>query len=428
MLPQSDEASLSLSGIGAISAKDIWAVGSHGEKPTRPFRMHYFGLPCTTDAATHVATNTPRPLVSPTPTQGCKPGWRVLNSPNPDWESTELTDVVALSANDVWTVGRVTNGTVAMRWNGIQWDVLRLPQDMGGTKIAASAADDVWILGVIGITHWNGTQWTPVPLATPPAGPGSMAFEGIDVVSAEDAWVVGSYFSQEGDELQGQLTLIQHWDGKKWSIVPSPNIVPELRSPRNELMAVTTLSANDVWAVGHANGQTLTLHWDGTQWKIVPSPDMPGVNNYLSAVTAASSNDIWAVGSYGDLQNSKPLIMHWNGTKWSIVPAATLEAGMWLSDFAAVSAKDVWAIGSSYDGSSGHNIAVIMHWDGTKWSTVVGPNPGPNPAGFFTNNLAGVAALPSGDVWAVGSTGPGPLVLHYSNSPCASPRVAPKVP
>src|SRR5438045_4037787 len=50
-----------------------------------------------------------------------------------------------------------------------------------------------------------------------------------------------------------------------WSVVPGPaagTVDPELR-------AVTAVSANDVWAVGYQDGQTLVEHWDGNLWTVV---------------------------------------------------------------------------------------------------------------------------------------------------------------
>src|SRR5439155_17550502 len=83
-----------------------------------------------------------------------------------------------------------------------------------------------------------------------------------------------------------------------WTIVPSPNAGPNA-SP---LWDVDAISATDVWAVGYYCCTetaliTLVEHWDGSQWSIVPSPNPAGhVNNYLFGVAAASANDIWAAG------------------------------------------------------------------------------------------------------------------------------------
>jgi hypothetical protein len=41
--------------------------------------------------------------------------------------------------------------------------------------------------------------------------------------------------------------------------------------------------------------QTLIEHWNGTQWSVVPSPNLMG-NNLLRGVAIVSANDVWAVG------------------------------------------------------------------------------------------------------------------------------------
>jgi len=121
-------------------------------------------------------------------------------------------------------------------------------------------------------------------------------------------WAVGSTNN-------GGNTLILHWDGTSWSVVPSPNI-PDWT---NQLQSVTTVAADDVWAVGVAtftwyisdgdeitSSQTIIQHWNGSAWSIVPSPNPGDANNYYGTITnelygvaAVSASDVWAVGRYG---------------------------------------------------------------------------------------------------------------------------------
>ena len=100
-------------------------------------------------------------------------------------------------------------------------------------------------------------------------------------------------------------------------VVPSPNAGLAL-----SLRGVTALSASDIWAVGDSlsnrsgGRQTLIEHWNGSTWSIVPSPTNPGaVSSELSGVTALSASDVWALGGVGN----GTLIEHWNGTRWSVV-------------------------------------------------------------------------------------------------------------
>ncbi len=47
-----------------------------------------------------------------------------------------------------------------------------------------------------------------------------------------------------------------------------------------------------------------------------------------------------------------------------------------LAGVAAVSSKDIWAVGGHYDSSSGQILSLIENWNGTSWSVVPSPNAG----------------------------------------------------
>ena len=99
-------------------------------------------------------------------------------------------------------------------------------------------------------------------------------------------------------------TLIVHWNGTAWQVVPSPN--PGGLSRENWLNGAAAVSAHDIWAVGsYDNGttdRTLIEHWNGTVWKVVPSPNLggPSNENILAGVVATSASNAWAVGKYSD--------------------------------------------------------------------------------------------------------------------------------
>lgn len=65
-----------------------------------------------------------------------------------------------------------------------------------------------------------------------------------------------------------------------WSVVPSPN--PATISVSNDVLeGVSALADNNVWAVGNfssSNGNnvkhSLVEHWNGTAWGVVPSPNV----------------------------------------------------------------------------------------------------------------------------------------------------------
>ena len=220
------------------------------------------------------------------------------------------------------------------------------------------------------------------------------ALNAVVEVSARDIWAVGDSFSLSTGVEQ---TLIEHWDGTSWSIVPSPN---PTTTHDTFLSGVAEVSANDVWAVG-GSGQTLIEHWNGEHWRIVASPNPPGSTGSLGAVAEVSAHDIWAVGTFKNSTGGLPLIEHWDGEQWSIVasPNPTGSSITVLNGVAEVSAHNVWAVGQSFSRSTG-GLPLIEHWDGEQWSIVASPN----PTGSSFTILNGVAEVSAHNVWAVGRT------------------------
>jgi len=333
---------------------------------------------------------------------GCQ--WQLVHSPNvKGGAGNEFRATSAISANDVWAVGDNTNPgilhTLTEHWDGKSWKIVPSIHPSGTGNIfygvAAVSTNDVWAVGSYGaskqpsstlVEHWDGTQWSVVP--SPNIANVNNILTAVTAVSSNNIWAVGNYQN-------GSFTLIEHWDGIQWSIVPSP-------SPSNinsALYGVTAISANDIWAVGYSfffksNEQTLTEHWNGTQWSVVSSPNIPHVlGNFLDSVSAVSSNDVWATGS--TVEGQAP-ILHWNGTRWTLVPGPNFkQIGSLLNAVVAVSSNDVWATGGLGRLSQQ---SLIEHWTGTQWKQVSSPSPGTNENQFF-----GAALVPgTTQVWTVG--------------------------
>jgi hypothetical protein len=275
------------------------------------------------------------------------------------------------------------------------------------------------------------STWTLIPspdqsAGSPPAATANTLTD-LAAVSAADVWAVGSYNAGTPSAPLTQ-TLVEHYDGTSWSVVSSPNqLNVNSAVTSNELLAVSADSANDVWAVGtyedldssdNPIAQTLVEHYDGTSWSVVSSPNQLNVNsavtsNELLAVSADSANDVWAVGTYEDLDSSdnpiaQTLVEHYDGTSWSVVSSPDDSAGSppastdnTLSGIVALSAADVWAVGSYNAGTPSAPLTqtLVEHYDGTSWSVVASAD----ASSAQNDALAQVAAVSSGDLWAVGS-------------------------
>ncbi|MUN35060.1 hypothetical protein [Actinomadura litoris] len=328
-----------------------------------------------------------------------------------------LTSTASISPQDGWAVGFVshpdtTEHTLAEHWNGTRWSATPSPDGTSGSQLAAVAAvssKDVWAVGrqnsnlsieasTTLIEHWNGTAWSIVP--SPNAGTEGAQLTGVAAVSTSDVWATG-YFSTTTQI----LPLFEHWNGTAWSVVS----VPDVPNGVNFVRAISAASTKDVWAVGSdvdshsGNTDELILHWNGTQWSVLPT--LPIGQNSLEAVHAVSSSDVWAVGrSLGDKGGeSRNLALHWNGTAWSKVPVPNVGNSVnpnFLTGITALSSHDVWAVGAATGGADGVNQSLIEHWNGSAWSIVPSPS---NPNGSNSTTLGGVAAIAPGNVTAVGS-------------------------
>jgi len=337
--------------------------------------------------------------------------WQVIASPNGSKQVNELHGVSAVSDNDVWAVGvsynteRTLSTSLIEHWNGTQWNVVPSPNPSATLNVlnavAAVSTNDVWAVGFaptgsnpILIIHWNGSVWSVVP--NPPSNMPLNNLAALAVISANDIWAVGTGLM--GDE---DATATLHWNGTAWSVIPSPNVGPEVD---NNLAGVSAVASNDVWAVGTqqptslTDPHTLILHWDGTAWRIVPSPNDGGstVDNHLLAAAAVASNDVWATGFSG----FGTLAEHWDGVKWSVVPTPSIAGSepLFLPSVVALGSNNVWAVGESFQTRRSLSRTLTEQWNGTQWNVVQSPNRGSDH-----NELFGLAATPSDTLWAVGT-------------------------
>ncbi len=305
---------------------------------------------------------------------------------------------------------------LAMHWDGTAWTITPTPnlaQPLNDLlkKVTAIDSDNVWAIGGHGNAYslrWDGNQWSEVDIP-PIVNRGSVVsnnLQDLASTSSSDIWAVGSMDSLEG----GFWTLTVHWNGTEWLQVPSPNKTGPGGSPvyTQALNSVVALAPNDVWAAGYylvGNDQhTLIQHWDGTKWSIVPSPDGPTGDGVLHGISASGPNDIWAVGEYDNPSFGvlgKGLTMHWDGTSWTVfIPP---NPSPWevnpLYSVVAVAPNDAYAVGSWSTAAQGLSTYVV-HWDGAGWTQVSSEN----IPGFTTgwHLLHDITKDSAGGLWTAG--------------------------
>jgi hypothetical protein len=274
--------------------------------------------------------------------------------------------------------------------------------------IAGSSPTDIWAVGdflpdtatsnqdatLTFAEHFNGKKWTVVP--TPTTGVNFTSFYGV-AASQGQAWAVGEYLNSNYQD----RGLLEHWDGSQWSIANNP----QPGSRRDMLFGASALSPSDVWVVGDqegANGkfETVAEHWDGSIWSAIPTPDPGSTGNHLYAVDAVSANDVWAAGM--QLNGDSPdqgLVEHWDGSKWSVVPTpAPASANLVMLDGITADASQVWVTGEA-DSPEGGGQPFVEGYQNGAWTI---PQLPAVPDGANWTNMWGIQ-LAGGSVYAVGT-------------------------
>ncbi len=245
------------------------------------------------------------------------------------------------------------------------------------------------------VALWNGAAWRTLSSRALPWAVNLKAVASFP----GGAWAVGKYGNAEHKQLG--KPLIARVTDTTVRRVPVPG--PEY----GWLADVAATSATHAWAVGSASGNAsgppLIVHWNGTAWTRarLPATVREGL---LYGVAATSRTNAWAVG----YSFEGPLMVHWNGTAWTRVrlpPALGRHLALdGLSDVAATSATNAWATA----GSAGSDRALILHWNGRRWTCALTPFPSQNA-------IIHVSASSADNAWAVGSDGTGRiLALHWN--------------
>ena len=235
----------SLNGITAVSSADVWAVGSYVDDVlgSQTLVEHWDGT-----------------------------SWTIVSSPNLGTDANSLIDATAISANDVWATGNVSNSQLQKgkpyfaHWDGTSWSLVRawwpkVATESGVSGVDANSSGAVFAAGQVefpqtGIfaENWSGSRWSPLSVVTPQAFP---TLVGVAVNDGGEAWVVGLSHKSGG----ANKTLIEHSTGGSFVLDISPNVP----GATNELIGADASPGGDVWAVGDStvNGfpaQTLIEH------------------------------------------------------------------------------------------------------------------------------------------------------------------------
>lgn len=357
------------------------------------------------------------------PATAAASGWAIQRTPNPTGAtSSELEGVSCASAPACTAVGfyRRDGGKVvglAERWNGKRWTIEPTPNPTGATSssltgVSCTAARGCTAVGsyenAIGkhaalAERWSGKKWTIEP-APNPAGVAWSFLYGVSCTSARMCTAVG-YYRRGAVKI---VTLVERWNGKKWTIDGTPN---PARAVESLLYGVSCSAASACTTVGsyeNGTGRSLALaeRWNGKKWTIERTRNPAGAKaSVLEGVSCTRASVCAAVGYYRNSAGKEiTLSERWSGKRWTIEPTPT-PPGTVRSSLYGVSctaAGACTAVGP-YRNSAGKQLTVAERWNGNKWTI----EPTPNPAGSTSTCLYGASCTTTGACTAVG---------HYRNS------------
>ena len=196
----------------------------------------------------------------------------------------------------------------------------------------------------------------------------------VSCVSSISCMAVG--IVEVGHNLSPIKTLTERWNGKVWSVIPSPN---PAHARNSQLLRVSCTSAINCFAVGSAAGarsstSTLVERWNGKSWSIVAAP-----GSGLRGVSCVSMTFCISVGD---------AVQRWNGKSWSIVKSP---ADPQLASVSCVSPTSCLVVGGAH----------AERWNGKTWSIAS------SSSGVDESALESVSCTRATNCLAVGTNGGG---------------------
>jgi hypothetical protein len=273
---------------------------------------------------------------------------------------------------------------VMLHWDGSSWQRVPLPQMASPlTGLTASPTGRIWALEGDHLAQYGGGRWREVDAVLPRLGAGGDV--GIAIDRTGGGWLATTRGTRGGN---------RPWTARwhRWQPVVTPGI-----GIQSGLTAVASLSATDAWAFGfhavrdaHSSDLTKTSgllveHWDGRRWRIVPQPVYhDSKRNFdVADATMLSPTDGWAVGSqtYAGGGRIHPLVLHYDGRRWSIMRFPYCCAAAVLTAIAA-RGDQVWVAGTG-SGPAGYQ-TLIDRWSRGRWIR----EPSLNLGGSETTDIA----------------------------------------
>ncbi len=296
-----------------------------------------------------------------------------------------LSGISCPTASRCIAVGSYTDGisrrTLIEQWDGARWTIVSRLRPKGAASSVLTAVSCAASTACVAVGSWddvdgvtrtlavrgNGSAWSvaATPREDTEAHDGRLT--GVSCVSSTSCFAVGTFTRAQ----TAGVTLTERWDGKQWTLVPSPNPPRPLRFTAVAGVSCATRDAcfsvgSTVYVATDPNFvETLALRWTGTRWVIAPTPKLTGRHYwYLYGVACPTTKSCFAVGERTDIDahgvaSHRTLAERWDGKSWSVMTG--LDATRGMNAIACRTSTSCVAVG----GSSTPGIAT---WNGAIWT------------------------------------------------------------
>jgi len=247
-----------LTGVGGLSATDVYFIGEWGEDSDgsiRHFDGSSFGAQWgTVDEYQDVWAAAPDAVFAVS-WRGRVDRYDAVLKKSGSWElDYELIGVWAMCRDDAFVTGY---GGRISHYDGSTWSLMTTGTTSRLNDIWGSSGTDVFAVGEAGtVLHYDGSSWAPMQTGT------NNDLWGVWGSSSTDVYAVGD------------AGTILHYDGVQWKAVPSMT--------QNRLTGVWGSSDRDVYVVGGTVlrydevGGGIVLHYNGKTWTTVNT--IPGAH------------------------------------------------------------------------------------------------------------------------------------------------------
>ena len=277
--------------------------------------------------------------------------------------------------------------------------------------------------------HWDGTQWSRIPSPTPgiySGGGTTVSLYDVVSISNDDAWAVGTYEAQHPvDGFIGFQTIAMHWEGKEWSVVPTPLTPAGMTG--SSLNSVVAIASDSVYAAGHIVDPVpgdqndwigFALHWDGNHWSPLPQPPIPGRRSQFDDMAVIDQDTLIMIGGHSGQTygaRDQPFVVIWDGA-WNLVDVPVPPGQNFLESVSVVAPDDIWIVGTNDQINEGYQ-PLFLHYDGSEWEVFDNVE-----FDHYGGSLRGVTSASNNRIYASGSFAPKqgdfnrPLLMEFDGT------------